>query len=447
MRTPGTHAHPYDMSNWTLVVRALRSRNYRLFFSGQSISLVGTWMTRVATGWLVYRLTGSAVLLGTVAFAGQVPAFFLAPLAGVLVDRWDRHRTLVVTQIASMLQSFAMAALALSGVIAVWQIALLAVVQGVINAFDMPARQSLVVEMVDKREDLGNAIALNSSMVNAARLIGPALAGIVISAVGEAWCFVVDGVSYIAVIVSLLLMRVPRRAPAPSSGNVGNQLREGWSYVAASVPIRSILLLLGLASLAGMPYTVLMPVIASDVLQGGPNTLGMLTAASGLGALAGAYTLAIRRTVLGLGMRIVMCSGLFGLALIGFAWSTQVWLSLLILPVIGFTMMQHMAASNTILQTIVDDQKRGRVMAFYSMAFQGMAPFGSLMAGTLAGKIGTRWTLVVSGLLCISGALWFARKLPEIRSLLRPVYVRLGILPEAARGVQQATTLQAPEAS
>ena len=428
-------------------MRALRSRNYRLFFSGQSISLIGTWMTRVATGWLVYRLTGSSVLLGTVSFAGQAPAFFLAPLAGVLVDRWDRHRTLVVTQILSMLQSFAIAGLALAGVITVWHIIALALVQGIVNAFDMPARQSFVVEMVDRREDLSNAIALNSSMVNAARLIGPALAGIVISGVGEAWCFFVDGVSYIAVIVSLLLMRITPHALPPAKSHMVEQLREGWSYVAGSVPIRSILLLLGLASLAGMPYTVLMPVVATKVLHGGPNTLGVLMAATGLGALAGAFTLAIRRTVLGLGRRIVICSGLFGVGLVGFGWSTHLWLSLLLLPLIGFAMMQHMASSNTILQTIVDDRKRGRVMAFYSMAFQGMAPFGSLMAGALAAQIGTRWTLIVSGVLCVGGSLWFARRLKDIRTILRPVYVRLGILPEAALGVQQAAALQAPEAT
>ena len=300
--------------------------------------------------------------------------------------------------------------------------------------------------MVEDREDLSNAIALNSSMVNAARLVGPALAGVVISAVGEGWCFLIDGVSYMAVIASLLLMRIGPRTPADQS-KVGEQLREGWRYVAGSAPIRSILLLLALVSLAGMPYTVLMPVIASEVLHGGPNTLGVLMAASGLGALAGAFTLAMRRTVLGLGMRIVTCSGLFGFSLIAFGWSTHLWLSLLILPVIGFSMMQHMAASNTILQTIVDDQKRGRVMAFYSMAFQGMAPFGSLMAGALAAQVGTRWTLVVSGLLCVAGSVWFARRLKEIRTILRPVYVRLGILPEAALGVQQATVAQSPEAS
>lgn len=431
------------------MVRALRSRNYRLFFSGQSVSLIGTWMTRIATGWLVYRLTGSSVLLGTVSFAGQVPAFFLGPLAGVLVDRWDRRRTLVVTQIISMLQSFAIAALAFAGVITVWHIVALALVQGVVNAFDMPARQSFVTQMVDRREDLSNAIALNSSMVNAARLIGPAIAGVIIAAVGEAWCFFIDGVSYLAVIVSLLLMHVVRRAPAGVRSHMLEQLREGWHYVSTSAPISSILLLLGLASLAGMPYTVLMPVIASKVLKGGPHTLGMLMSASGVGALVGAFSLAMRRSVVGLGKRIVMCSGLFGAGLIALGWSTWLWVSMLILPVIGFSMMQHMASSNTILQTIVDDEKRGRVMAFYSMAFQGMAPFGSLLAGLLAAQIGTRWTLAASGMLCLAGSIWFSRRLPKIRTILRPIYVQLGILPEAARGVQEATALQvqAPNAS
>lgn len=440
-------ARPQIVSDLSFVVRALRSRNYRLFFTGQSISLIGTWMTRLATGWLVYRITGSTVLLGMVSFAGQAPTFFLGPVAGVLVDRWDRHRTLVATQILSMLQSLAIAALALTGVIAVWHIVVLSLVQGLVNAFDMPARQSLMYEIVGRREDLANAIALNSSMVNMARLIGPTVAGVVIAAVGEGWCFFIDGVSYMAVIASLLLMRGLRRERAARASNVREQLVEGWQYVANSVPIRSILLLLALASLAGMPYTVLMPVIASDVLHGGPNTLGLLMSASGLGALAGAYTLAVRKSVLGLGMRITVSSGLFGVGLILFGLSTEIWLSLLVLPVIGFSMMQHMAASNTILQTIVDDEKRGRVMGFYSMAFQGMVPFGSLMAGTLAASVGTRWTLVLSGTICAAGAVVFSRKLPEIRRILRPVYVRLGILPEAAAGVQQASTLKSPEAS
>ena len=431
------------------MVRALRSRNYRLFFSGQSISLVGTWMTRLATGWLVYRLTGSSILLGTVSFAGQAPTFFLGPFAGVLVDRWDRHRTLVVTQVLSMLQSLAMAALALSGLIQIWHIVALAIVQGLVNAFDMPARQSFVYEMVEHREDLSNAIALNSSMVNAARLIGPTLAGVTIAAVGEGWCFFIDGVSYIAVIISLLLMHVHRasRRNRQQEGSVQEQLSAGWQYVSQSVPIRSILLLLALCSLAGMPYTVLMPVIASEILHGGPNTLGLLTSASGIGALAGAVTLAMRKSVLGLGTRIVVSSALFGLGIMAFGVSSQLWLSLLVLPVIGFSMMQQMAASNTILQTIVEDEKRGRVMGFYSMAFQGMAPFGSLLAGTLAAQVGTRWTLVSSGIVCIIGSILFSRKLRQIRLILRPVYVKLGILPEAALGVQHATTLQAPEAT
>lgn len=433
------------MDNWTFIFRALRSRNYRLFFGGQSISLIGTWMTRVATGWLVYRLTGSAVLLGTVSFAGQVPAFFLGPIAGVLVDRWDRHRTLVVTQTISMLQSFALAALAGAGIITIWEIVALALVQGIVNAFDMPARQAFVLQMVDRREDLSNAIALNSSMVNAARLIGPALAGIIIAAAGEAWCFFGDGVSYMAVIASLLLMNIPAGEARRVRAAVRHEFLIGWRYVSQSVPIRSILLLLALISFAGMPYTVLMPMIASAVLHGGPNTLGFLMAATGLGALAGAVTLAARRTVLGLGRRIVVCSGLFGASLIAFGFSDREWLSLLILPVVGFAMMQHMASSNTILQTIVEDEKRGRVMSFYSMAFQGMAPFGSLAGGALAARFGARDTLILSGIVCLAGCGWFARTLPQIRRIIRPVYVQMGILPEAAAGVQQASALQSTD--
>jgi MFS family permease len=435
------------VNNWSFMFRALRSRNYRLFFGGQSVSLIGTWMTRVATGWLVYRLTGSAILLGTISFAGQVPAFFLAPLAGVLVDRWDRHRTLVVTQTVSMLQSFALGGLALAGVITVWEIAALALVQGIVNAFDMPARQAFVLQMVDERENLGNAIALNSSMVNAARLVGPALAGVIIAAVGEAWCFLIDGASYLAVIASLLMMRIGVSRARPARSAMFDQWIAGWRYVSTSVPIRSILLLLAITSFAGMPYTVLMPIIASRVLHGGPNMLGMLMAASGLGALAGAVSLAARRTVLGLGKRILVSCILFGSALIAFGLSDRDWLSISILPLVGFGMMQQMAASNTILQTIVDDEKRGRVMAFYSMAFQGMAPFGSLAAGALAARAGTPATLILSGLVCLIGSAWFARKLPEIRTVVRPVYVRLGILPEAAAGVQQATLLQSQEGS
>jgi MFS family permease len=401
-------------------------------------------MTRIATSWLVYRLTGSAVLLGLVGFAGQVPAFFLGPLAGVWVDRWDRHRTLVVTQVLSMLQSFALAALTLSRLITIEEVILLALAQGLINAFDMPARQAFVIQMVERREDLGNAIALNSSMVNATRLVGPAIAGVVIAAVGEGWCFLIDGVSYIAVIISLLAMRVSIPQRRAAARRVTTELREGWQYVAHSVPIRSILLMLALISLVGMPYTVLMPIFASRILHRGPHTLGFLMTASGVGALISAISLALRKTIVGLGRMIVLSMALFGAALIVFSFSSSLWLSLLALPLTGFGMMQQMAASNTILQTIVDDRMRGRVMAFYSMAFQGMAPFGSLLAGALAERIGAPRTLAIGGAVCLLGSTWFARQLPQIREFVRPIYRKLGILPEVALGVQQAAVLQTP---
>jgi MFS family permease len=432
------------VTNWAFAVRALQSRNYRLFFGGQSLSLIGTWMTRIATSWLVYRLTGSAVLLGFVSFSGQIPAFFLAPIAGVWVDRWDRHRTLVVTQVASMLQSLALAVLALSGVIRVWEIVLLALAQGVINAFDMPARQAFVIQMVDRREYLGNAIALNSSMVNAARLIGPALAGMLIAAAGEGYCFLVDSFSYIAVIVSLVLMNIAGESIPRENQRLHEELREGWRYVVDSIPIRSILSLLAVASLVGMPYTVLMPIFASKVLRGDAHTLGFLMAATGVGALAGALSLAIRKTVLGLGRLIVVASMLFGTSLMIFASSHVLWISLLILPVTGFGMMQLMASSNTILQTVVEDEKRGRVMAFYSMAVMGMTPFGSLLAGSLAAHIGAQRTILFGGALSMLAGLWFASKLPAIRAVVRPTYVRLGIIPELALGVQRASSLQTP---
>jgi MFS family permease len=411
-------------------LRALQSRNYRLFFAGQTTSLIGTWMTRLATSWLVYRLTGSAVLLGTVSFFSQVPMFFLAPIAGVWIDRWDRRRTLVLTQVLSMLQSLALAALTLSGTIRIWHIVALALAQGLINAIDMPARQAFVIQMVERREDLPNAIALNSSMVNATRLIGPAVAGIVIGAIGEGWCFLVDGVSYVAVILSLLAMRLGPALARPAHPNALQQLVEGWRYVRQSKPILSLLSLLALISLVGMPYSVLMPIFADKILHGGPHTLGFLMAASGVGALTAALLLALRKTILGLGPRIIAATAMFGAALIAFAVSRALWLSLLVLPFAGFGMMQEMAATNTILQTIVEDDKRGRVMAYYAMAFQGVAPFGSLMAGWTTDRIGAPGTLVAGGLICIAAAIWFAFQLPAIRRVVRPIYVQLGILPE-----------------
>ncbi|HKD02032.1 MAG TPA: MFS transporter [Terriglobales bacterium] len=430
--------------SWKFVLRALHYRNYRLFFSGQSVSLIGTWMTKVAASWLVYRLSHSAFLLGVVGFAGQIPTFLLGPFAGVWVDRWSRHRTLIITQILSMLQSFALAWLALAGTITIADIVWLSLAQGIINAFDMPARQSFVVEMVESREDLGNAIALNSSMVNAARLLGPSIAGVIIAAAGEGYCFLIDGISYMAVIASLLLMRI---APAPRSRrqkSLRHELREGWIYAAHSLPIRSLLLLLALVSLVGMPYTVLMPIFAAQVLRGGAHTLGFLMGASGVGALGGAVILAARRSILGLGRMVPAAAATFGAGLIAFGFSRNLWLSLALMPLVGGAMMIQMAASNTILQTIVEDDKRGRVMSLYSMAFLGMAPFGSLLAGELAARFGAPRTVMMTGSLCVLGSAWFAVRLPEIRRVVRPIYAGLGILPEVAAGLEAVSVLETP---
>ena len=434
-----------ETSAWKFAVRALRYRNYRLFFGGQSVSLIGTWMTRIATSWLVYRLTHSAFLLGVAGFSLQIPILLLGPFAGVWVDRLDRHRVLVITQILSMIQSFWLAALALSGRITIGEIIALSLFQGAINAFDMPARQAFVVQMVEDRADLSNAIALNSSMVNGARLIGPSLAGIIIAAFGEGYCFLIDGFSYIAVIISLLLMHITAQSVRPKRSDVLDELRDGWNYVAHFAPIRSILLLLALISLVGMPYTVLMPIFAGTVLHGGAHTLGFLMAASGVGALGGALVLATRRSVVGLGRVIAMTAGGFGVGLVAFANSRWLPLSLALLMVTGFSMMTQMASTNTILQTIVDEDKRGRVMSFYSMAFQGTAPFGSLIAGAAAARIGAPYTLMIGGSLCVVGAAWFCTELPKIRAIVRPIYRRMGIIPEVAAGMEAAALLKHEE--
>jgi MFS family permease len=405
-------------------------------------------MTRIATGWLVYRLTGSAFLLGVVGFAGQFPLFVLSPFAGVLIDRWDRHKLLTITQVLAMLQSFAIAVLTLGNWITIWQVIVLAVVQGLINAFDMPTRQSLMVELIEKKEDLSNAIALNSSMVNGARLIGPAIGGVIIAAVGEGWCFMIDAISYVAVIISLLMIKISPRAPQPEQErDVFQDLKAGWSYVMRVRTIRSILMLLALISLVGMPYTVLMPVMANEVHGGGPYTLGMFMAATGVGALIGALLLTARKTVLGLGKFIPLAAALFGASLFLFALSRNVWLSALLLVVTGYGFITQLAVSNTLLQTIVDEDKRGRVMSYYVMAFVGTAPFGSLFAGTVAQRFGTPTTLMMGGVGCVFGAIWFFRLLPELREEIRPIYRKKGILPEVATGLQEATELPAPAES
>jgi MFS family permease len=409
--------------------RALRHRNFRLFFFGQTISLIGTWMTRIATSWLVYRLTHSALLLGTVSFAGQIPTFIFAPFAGVWIDRLNRRQVLVWTQSLAMVQSFALAGLTFSGRITIHWILFLSVMQGIINAFDMPGRQSFMVQMVEDRADLGNAIAINSSMVNVARLIGPSLAGMLIAVTSEAWCFLIDGISYIAVIVSLLMMRLHVPAIKRKATSTLTELKEGWSYVSGFLPIRTILTLFALVSLMGMPFVVLMPVFAAQVLHGGPHTLGFLMGAMGVGALISALSLAARKSVRGLIRMIPIAAAVFGLGLIGFGLSRTFWLSMVMVMVAGMGMMQGMAASNTIIQTLTSEDKRGRVMSYYTMAFVGMAPFGSLLAGTMAHAMGAPWTVIVNGAVVVLGAAWFATRLPALRVVVRPIYQEMGILP------------------
>jgi MFS family permease len=429
--------------------RALRHRNFRLFFGGQTISLVGTWMTRIATAWLVYRLTKSALLLGTVSFAGQIPTFLLAPFAGVLIDRADRRQVLVWTQTLSMIQSLLLAWLTLSHRINIAEILVLSSFQGVINAVDMPARQSFMVQMVapqragspgapnQDRSDLSNAIAINSSMVNVARLVGPSLAGMVIAVSSEGWCFLVDGISYIAVIVSLLMMHLNVAALRCATTSMFEQMREGWDYVSAFTPIRTILTLFALISLMGMPYMVLMPVFAGNVLHGGPHTLGFLMGAAGAGALISAFSLVLRRSVRGLTKMIPIAAMVFGGGLVLFGFSRWLWLSLILMLFTGWGMLQGLTASNTIIQTLVPEDKRGRVMSYYTAAFMGMAPFGSLLAGSLAHWIGAPRTVMFTGSCCIAGGIWFWTRLPAIRREMRPVYEQLGIIPPLAQPIEE----------
>jgi MFS family permease len=432
----GTGARP--SRDYSHAWRALRHRNFRLFFGGQSISLIGTWMTRIATSWLVYRLTGSALLLGIVGFAGQIPTFLLAPFAGVVVDRIDRHKVLVWTQALAMIQSFALAALTLAHRITIGEVLALSAFQGIINAFDMPGRQSFMVKMVESRDDLSNAIAINSSMVNMARLIGPSLAGLLIAATNEGWCFLVDGISYIAVIASLLMMRLDKSAEERHAASMIEQLREGWTYVSKFKALRTILSLFALLSLMGWPFMVLMPIFAAQVLHGGPHTLGFLMGAVGVGSLISALSLVFRRSVRGLTRMIPIAAVAFGTGLICFGFSTSLALSLPLMLLTGFGMMQGLTASNTIIQTLVDEKMRGRVMSYYTMAFVGMAPFGSLLAGALAHAVGAPHTVVVSGVACILGGVWFWSRLPGLRKEMRPIYERLGIVPQRNPVVEEA---------
>ena len=403
--------------------RALRHRNYRLFFAGQGISLVGTWLTRFATVWMVYRLTHSGALLGLVAFFSQAPSSVIAPLAGVLVDRWDRHRTIVVTQIAAMLQSAALAFFAFTGLMTVWHLMVLGAVQAVINAFDMPARQSFLGQMIEDRSDLPNAIALNSSMVNGARLLGPIFAAALVALFGEGWCFAIDALSYLAVIASLLAMRVEKRPIRARDGHVWREMKEGWHYVANAPLVRAVLLLLAVTSVLGGSYTTLLPMVAKE-----PHVLGILMAAAGFGALAGALYLASRSTVLGLGGVIARATLGLGGALIALRVTPNVYFAMPLLFVTGMSWMVQMGSTNTIIQTIVEPDKLGRVMSLYAVAFFGGMPVGALVEGWVADLIGPMNTFLCAGLaVCLAGALYL-RALPGIRAASRPLYVRLGLI-------------------
>jgi len=424
------------------IFRALRHRNYRIFFWGQSASLIGTWMQQVALSWLVYRMTNSPFLLGVTMFTSQIPTFFFTPFAGVFADRHSRRNMLVVTQALSLVQASILAFLVLTHQIQVWHIMVLSFFLGTIFSFDIPIRQAFTVEMIEDREDLGNAIALNSSMLNAARLIGPSLAGILIASVGEGVCFLLNAVSFIPVILSLGAMRLSFPRLASPARHIFVELKEGLGYSFRFAPIKWILILLSMISLMGVPYQVLMPVFARDIFHGGPNTLGFLMGMSGLGALIGAVYLAARQSVIGLVRIIAWTAVLFGVTIVIFSFSRDFWFAMPVILVSGFGVMVNMAACNTILQTIVDEDKRGRVMALYTMAFMGTMPFGSLLAGILAARIGAPYTLLIGGVCCVGTAFIFMSKLPLIRKEIRPVYAKKGILPEVMRGIQAATGLE-----
>lgn len=410
--------------------RAFRYRNYRLFFFGQGLSLVGTWTQQVALSWLVYQLTGSTLLLGTVAFCNQIPMLFLGPFSGVVADRFDRKRLLLWTQGMAMVQAFVLAALVLARIIEPWEIIALSIVMGTINAFDIPIRQSFVIAMVENRDDLGNAIALSSAMFNCARFIGPSIAGILISAFGEGICFLVNGISFLAVLAALQAIRVAKKQGRRKNGRVLGEFREAVVYAVRFEPIIAVLAMLAVFALAGAPYMVLMPAFAKDILHGNANTYGLLMSSSGLGAIAGTLYLASRRNAHGLIKVIPMAVGIFALALAAFALSHTFTLCALFVFFTGFSMMTHVASSNTIIQTVVDEDKRGRVMSLYAMSFMGVMPFGSLLAGSLAAKIGVQDTLIAGAALCVLGAAVFSSRLPRLGRILQPVFSRIDPEPE-----------------
>ena len=423
------------------MVRAFRHRNFRLYFGGQSISLVGTWVQQIALGWTIYQLTHSSWLLGLVSFAGQLPLFIVTPFAGVLVDRWSRHRTLVVTQTLSMLQAFALALVVSTHTLQVWNLIALNVFAGIVLAIDLPARQAFIVEMVGSGHDLPNAVALNSFVINGGRMLGPAIAGLLLTIVSPAVCFFVNAISYVPVVAALCAMRLEKPVTSATQSGPLEELVEGVRYAVGFPPIRAILLLVGLVSLLGMPYAVLMPIFAAEVLHGGAHTLGLLMTAPGIGALLGTVYLASRKSIYGAGVRVAVGAAIFGAGLFTLGLVRGQPLSLIALGFVGLGMIVQLATSNTVLQTIVDDDKRGRVMSLYTMAFMGMAPFGSILGGALAHRIGVPPTFLIGGLASMAGAAFFATKIPALRPMVLPIYRRKGIIPEIATGLQSASSL------
>lgn len=423
------------------MVRAFRHRNFRLYFSGQSISLIGTWVQQIALSWTIYQLTHSSFLLGVVSFAGQLPLFIVTPFAGVLVDRWSRHRTLVITQSLSMLQAFALALAVTLGALNVWLLVALNVVAGIILAVDLTARQAFMVEMVSSPHDLPNAVALNAFVINGGRMLGPAIAGVLLTLVSPAVCFYANAISYIPVIGALLLMRVDQRKIDNEPHGAMCDLLEGVRYALGFPPIRAVLVLVALASLVGMPYAVLMPIFAAEVLRGGAHTLGTLMTAPGIGALVGTIFLASRKSIYGAGPRVASGAFIFGVGLLIAGFVRQMPLAFVAFGLVGLGMIVQLATSNTVLQTIVDDDKRGRVMSLYTMALMGMAPFGSIMGGGIADSLGVSTTFGLGGVICLGGALLFATRIPRLRPMVLPIYRRKGIIPEVAEGLASASAL------
>jgi MFS family permease len=420
---------PKDFKAVKNIFSSLRSRNYRLYFTGQGISLIGTWMQNIALSWLVYRLTGSVFLLGLIGFTSQIPTFVLSPFAGVLTDRYNRHRLMMLAQILFMLQALTITLLVLFNVIEVWHIIALSIVFGIISAFDAPARQSLVIDLIDKPEHLGNAIALNSALFNAGRLVGPAIAGVTIALVGEGFCFLLNTISFVAVIIALSLIKIPTKKKTTQQTDFKKSFIEGFHYTFQSLPIRTLIIVLAVLSLFGFPFIVLLPAYAKEILHGNADTLGFLMSALGAGALTGALYMAARNSIRGLGRIISVNIMLLGLSVVLASFSEKMYFSLIVFFFGGLSMILSLAAINTMLQTIADEDKRGRVMSFYAMALMGTTPIGNLLAGSIASGIGIPYTILIGGAITIISGVWFQLNRKSFRQYVRNIYINKGILP------------------